>query len=425
MRLGFIYFTDKEKSQKGVAAVYGETPFHLNHVGELQTDIYWFTNHPDGIPGGASRHALYFGEKYLRVSVEKILAELCVPKDAPIERQVEILSQVFHNVVSCGRKIFGIEDLPRFEYRKALRDVLRDVDNIPYPDNVNTMITDSTMYYTLCSEKVSRDKCVSFQVPRIKHAQGILNTPLPDGEWKKIPNGKMPQFPEQVKEWIEERQTPYFAKVVFSGFDEKYSSIINFGSVTPDKSKRQWVTGIELTALLGMAEIDIQEAWECEGVFATPRSVEEEILILPEVAELSYSMCLFLDNLWTGLSLKNIPHYLKSKTVQNYNNPCGPFLRAADWKMCFEKAVALKDMGFTVASFGVGKIVVDGTYITDDEIYQAAKVNGLLPPVCNATTPSAQEDKSKFALLQGLYQEGNSKDLVEVDQIFINKYLAM
>lgn len=423
MKLGFVFFTDMGNSQKGVAVVHGEKPFNIANVGELDTDTNWMTNHPDGVPGGiAGAHALFFGEKYLRIKADKILKQLCVPEDAPASRKAEILGQVFHNVVSYGRKIFVIEILPRYEYRKGLRRILKEDDETELPELVSKMVTDSTQYYTFCTEKINKDRLLSFSLPAVNHSRNILKTPLPKGEWSGIEN--IPHFPEELKEWIGQRKTPYFAKVVLSNFDEQYLSLINFGSVTPEHSERQWVTGVELEKLYGKVDVTILEAWESSGVVVLPEYVMSEIAALPEIGDLCYSLGLFMDNVWTGLALNSVPNF-KNKKSGRYQNVTGPFLRAADWSYCFDKAVALKEMGFSIASYGVGTVVVDASFQTDEEIVIAALENELIPPACKNICVESEAQDTYLAKLQRLYLTGDTNQLVAVDAMCTKKYCGL
>lgn len=424
MKLGFIYFTDIGNSQKGVAVIHGETPFNITSVGELDTATNWLTNHPDGIPGGvAGAHALFFGDSYLRIKVEKVLKQLCVSEDTPVSRKAEIMGQIFHNVITYGRKIFGVEVLPRYEYRKGLRRILKEEDEIELPELVSKMVTDSTQYYTFCTEEINKDRLLSFALPAVKHSRNILKTPLPEGEWKRIAN--IPHFPEEIKEWLGQRKTPYFAKVVLSNFDEQYSSLINFGSVTPEKSERQWVTCVELEKLYDKVDVTILEAWESEGVVALPKPIMSEIDTLPEIGDLSFSLGLFMDNVWTGLSLNSVPSFFRSKKSGRYQNVVGPFLRAADWAYCFEKAVALKKMGFSIASYGVGTVVVDSSFQTNEEIVLAALKNDLIPPVCKDIRVESEANDTYLTKLQALYLSGSTDQLVAVDAMCTDKYMRV
>ena len=422
MKLGFVYFVDIGNSQKGVAVVHGETPFDIVNVGELDTGTHWLTNHPDGIPGGsAGAHALFFSDKYLRVKADKILNQLCVPEDTPASRKAEILGQIFHNVISYGRKIFGVENLPRYEYRKGLRRILKEDDEIELPELVSKMVTDSTQYYTFSTEKVNKDRLLSFTLPAVDHSRNILKTPLPDGQWRCIEN--IPHFPEEIKEWFGQRKTPYFAKVVLSNFDEQYFSLINFGSVTPEGSERQWVTGIELEKLYDKVDVTILEAWESSSVLVLPENIMSDIEALPEIGDLCYSLGLFMENVWTGLALNSVPNFCRNKKSGRYQNAAGPFLRAADWGYCFDKAVALKDMGFSIAGYGVGRVVVDASFQTNEEIVLAALQNELIPPVCKDICIESEASDTYLAKLQRLYLVGDTDQLVAIDSMCTKKYM--
>ena len=422
MKLGFVYFTDIDKNQNAVAVVHGEPPFNITNVGELDTGTDWMTNHPEGIPGGrAGAHALFFGDNYLRVKVDKILNQLCVPEDTPVSRKAVILAQVFHNVVMYGRKIFGIEILPRYEYRRGLRRILKEDDAIELPELVSKMVTDSTQYYTFCTGKFNKERILSFGLPSVKHSRNILKTALPEGDWCRTAN--IPRYPEEIKEWLEQRKTPYFAKVILSNFDEQYSSLINFGSVTPEQSERQWVTGVELDKLYNKVEITILDAWESSTVVDLPEHIISQIETLPDIGDLCYSMGLFMENVWTGLSLKSVSLSLKKKSTR-YQNVVGPFLRAADWGYCFDKAVALRDMGLSIASYGVGTVNIDASFQTNEEIVLAALKHNLIPPICKDICVESEATDTYLAKLQQLYLSGDSDFLVTMDEMCTKKYIA-
>lgn len=422
MKLGFVYFTDVSNSQKAVAVVHGEAPINIATVDELDTGITWMTNHPDGVPGGITgAYTAFFGEKYLHVKVDKILKQLCVPKDTPVARKAEILSQVFYNVMAYGRKIFGIKTLPRYEYRKALRRILKEDDEKELHELVSKMVTDSTQYYTLCTEKINNDNLLSFTLPTVEHSRNLLKTSLPRGEWSCIK--KIPHFSEDIKEWLAQRKTPYFAKIVLANFDEQFASLINFGSVTLGRSERQWVTGVELEKLHDKVDVIILDAWESSGVVNLPQTIMSKIETLPKIGDLSFSLSLFMNNFWTSLTLNSLPTYLKIKKSHRYQNVVAPFLRATDWGYCFDKAVALKELGFSVVKCGVGTIVVDSSFSTKKEIVLAALKNKLIPPVCRDINIQCEEEDNYLAQLQILYLEGNTDQLVAVDAMFSNKYI--
>jgi hypothetical protein len=298
---------------------------------------------------------------------------------------------------------------------------LKEDDETELPELLSKMVIDSTQYYTFCTEEINTDRLLTFTLPPVNHSRNILKTPLPEGEWSVIE--EIPHYPEEIKEWLDQRKKPYFARVVLSNFDEQYSALINFGSVTQEKSERQWVTGVELEKLYNKVDITILEAWESSSVVVLPKNIMAEIETLSKISDLCYSLGLLMDNVWTGLSLNSIPNVFRNKKSGRYQNTAGPFLRAADWGFCFEKAVALKNMGFSIASYGVGTVVVDSSYQTNEEIVLAALKNELIPPVCKDVCVESEEKDTYLAMLQRMYLAGDTNQLVSVDAMCTKKYM--
>lgn len=423
MRLGYIYFTDPDNSTDAIVVVHGEEPKRITDLGALDNSTKWMTNLPNGLPGSVeqNQHSFFFGDKYLRLTHNRIFKQLGAdPNEMKDMEKAKIMSQVFCNFILFGEKILGIQRLPRYEYRKGIRRILLPED-CKMPDHILKMVVDATQYYTFSTEKTDSEKRVIFTIPPVEHAKNIFKTSLPAGEWSIISD--IPQFPEEIPEWIASRQNPFFARITLSNFNEDLHSLINFGSVTPEESDRQWVTNVELEMLLGKADIDIHEAWESKTTTKIPPAIEQKIASLPDICHLSFSLGLLLENIWSGMALKFPPSHIKKdiETAKAYTNIASPFLRAADRKLCFEKVLALHKKGFTIASYGFGKVIIDSSFQAEEDIIFAALDLDLLPPLCPGINIEPEKEDPYFRKLQAIYAAGKKDLILEIDQAVAEK----
>ncbi len=413
IQCGAIHFIDAEKSQEAYASISGENAFKINSISELDTQTRWITNLDTGLPNQPKsvNHALFFQNNYLRLKTDQILSLLHASGDeySP-QTKATFLSKIFTNVVSLGNYLLHIENLPAFEYRKGIRKNLMDMDQ-KQPDNILTMIRDSTQYYTFSMEKTDPEKRVSFLTPKFSHAKKILQTPLPTGEWRQIKS--LPEQSENIREWLQSRKNPFFAKVILSDFDEELYSLLNFGSAVPEGSNREWVTNIELEMLIGIADIQIIETWESSDV-AEPSEVITKMIKIGDTGDTGTSLGILAENIWTGLSLSMSPPSIRrnKKIAQKYANTAAPFLIAMDRSLCFEKAKALRQKGFSVASYGYGKITVDSSFQEEKTIIESALELGLIPPYCPGLQIELSSSDNYLDYLQAFHATGDTQKLM-------------
>lgn len=425
IQCGAIHFIDAEKSSEAYVSISGEEAFKINSVSELDTQTRWITNLDTGLPNQPKsvNHALFFQNNYLRLTTDQILSLLHASgEECDIQTKATFLSTIFSNVVSLGNYLLHIENLPAYEYRKGIRKSLMPLDQ-KQPDNVLTMIRDSTQYYTFSLEKTDPEKRVSFLTPKFSHAKKILQTPLPTGDWKQVEI--LPEQSEEIREWLQSRKTPFFAKVVLSDFDEELHSLLNFGSAVPEGSTREWVTNIELEMLIGVADIQIIEVWESSGV-VEPSEVVTKLIQIGDTGDTGTSLGILAENIWTGLSLSMSPPSVRrnKKLAQKHANTASPFLIAADRRLCFDKAKDLRKKGFSVASYGYGKITVDSSFQEEKTIIEAALALGLIPPYCPGLEIELSGSDNYLDYLQAFHATGDTKKLMIFDSQFTEKILA-
>lgn len=425
LKYGCAIFDDPCLHQTGWRACGEEAAARMSFegTGTLASDTVWLTNLPYDVSAQSGLLQNYRFQKsdYLREDITRLAARHGV---AGGRETAEFGAKLFSRVLRLASCIlrFPSDYVPRYGLKYGIRENLLARDPV-YERTVARIIEEAVSYNCNC-ERASfgrgETKTVYFKAPPREHCLNILSIPLPRGEFaerKDVPRAK---DRKAVVEWVR-GLPPGFFRVTASRFDEGFNRLINFG-VSPLASRRQWLSTPEVLWIASFADVVVHQA-----LVAEDRFVPDEILALvkklPEITDLSLSMGIFYENLWTGAATR-LPAQCR-KPDQASVNPFTPFLRAMDRILLFQKAHALALAGLDVTGYATGVIRVG---ITEDEdastLYTAAKNGGLIPPFLELDPDMLPPPAAPLEHAQWHYACSRLESLLQLDLKITEKICA-
>jgi len=417
---GCVIFDDPHQHTAGWAAVAGHDATRIRGTQDLSSGVVWITNLEYTLlwEAGLSRSSRLRRDDYLRQKISRLLDSLGLDlEQAP--RCAEALAAVFANVMCAVRATVPIDFIPQYTLRSGLREALADPDPL-LPVEVADALTDSIEYWTPIERTAAGygdddPRYRYFTLPLLAHARNVLSMPLPDGEWVQVASRELPATSSQVVEWVTRWPTPLVVQVSIKDFDPSLNLLINYGGGTPtNRSRRRWVTTVELATLAPLADVRVHTA------FTSARAIQldaplAQLQRLPDAYEMSLSVGLCAENCWTAMSTS---HARGNKTsAKRPCNPYIPFLRAQDRVLCFHAAARLFAEGINVIGYGTGAVIVNAADVPAQELARAARTVGLLPPALGVAPQhdEARDVASPLAAIQALYVQSRRQDILSVD----------
>lgn len=443
-----MIFDSKVAPGSGWACKAGQDPFRIEGIHSLPNDTLWMVSidNRSMIEAGLARHAFYRADDFLRLKMVDMLRELGLldVNDEPSEPDLAayVVAHIFDRVIRMTCLVTGV---PREQWkphlyanRLTLRQALIPQDP-ELPSGLAEAVRESIQHYTSCQTEGGYRRHLGFlPTMRLNHALKVMDTPVPtDMSYRGI---SVPGVSAQVPEWIAEQEGPMLIRATVEGFPARINRLVNFGGVTVAHSRRpqqgfleqsastrSWITSDEALAFSHLGELKVHEAvvfpnWtRVNQIKAVRRFIDS----LENLDFFSYSVGLFAENLWTGLSSSNPA----LNATDNAINPITPFLRAADRLTCLEHAVSLADQDYEVRGYGVGRV---GVLLNDpagvnDEAAKIAATAELVPPmprrgVSTFESPPTVSEDQRYQTLLGMMTSGLLRELMEVDQEVVDGF---
>lgn len=418
---GIVFFDDTHSHQAGWAAKSDEPARRITGSEELCTDTVWITNLPYDLANvtGWTENTRFRVNEFLREKIDSLAKRLNLLSS---KRKCEELARIFKRVMTVSEYALDVETPPvDYKLAKGLRRLLGGFDPILPHYEVEAMES-ATQYWTRCERQLhfsKDDVVVYFKCPPFRHAKSILETTLPAGEWKTLSKEELPHDNDVLK-WLEIMPNPFIAKVKLSDFDPAVNDLVNFGA--GKGKKRIWVTNVDLEQLVHICRVTVYEVIMSSQQISL-KSITRSLEKFPELAPLSISCGIFVENLWCSFAATNPPPARGRRQKKGRpTNPNIPFIRASDRVLCFMAALRLKEFGIEVMGYATGTLWANCAGWKDDEIAEAALQAAVIPPMAkrrfNLADPPVETPES---LLYSLFATGRLDDLLEMDRKIVEE----
>lgn len=394
---GAIVFDRPESLDRGWYCLGEGEPGRLPDDGAagLPPGPVWYTSlsFSEAAEMGLSSSSRFLNSAYLRQPMQKLLARLGVPDDDAGE-QARVASVLFSRVMNACRSLSGRQDFLPARFLKGGLRVLMDPAPDPCVLKEDTERLDNALSYShRCLTPGPRSASPvwrSFSALPLAHAKAVLETPLPDGDFRPVPGDSLPPRGSgraAVRAWLdavtEKGVKPGLFRCEARAADASVRLLLNPGGTSGSgwnavSMQRLWMTGPELTLLAGHADVDVFEARVCPAG-RRPGRILSFLASLPPWAGLSLTMSVILDALWHSSASK---HPGRVREPGRVSKPAGaPFLYAADQALLFPAAVKADSLGFEVQGWSSGMVRINTAGAGFPELEELCAKACLLPPV--------------------------------------------
>jgi len=296
-------------------------------------------------------------------------------------------------------------------------------------------IEEAISYNTNCEREqyipAGEDVIVYFRIPPREHCLSVLDVNLPYGDFIEIPKGDLPAPKasiEEMQNWLVTKTEgcPGFFKITCRSFDPTFNSLINFGDsangMGVSSYKRQWVSSPEVAFLATFSEMTIHQAFITRSRYRLHQQIEL-VKSMPEQTDLSISIGVFFDNLWTGMCMRSSARLGQNSPDKISINVFVPFIRAMDRVKLFEKAIQFAHAGFDVVGYGAGALRVSIKNQDPIKIYNICKQARMLPPFlgCKEGSLPGGDGGDLLTKMQMAYATSSFSWLMDVDKKIVDK----
>lgn len=428
-KIGVVIFDrtsnyDPDGENPGYCCLPGKEPLRIYGTGDLATDVKWLTNINLDVAYSSrlQNSPKLLNTNFLRTSVNSILVELGLKNREP-SQQAYLVANVFCNVMKQAQAFFGIDEPPVFSLAQAIPSQLGH-----RPRNIDKDVSESSLRaiqsFGQCEAKPSRESIfTSVLIPRHHHALNVLGGGLPYGEWKRVEAASLPPKPKRP-DWIRNLPVPALCRVKIDRVSRKYNPLVNYGagagllgmqggsgasySVPND---RVFACTNEIEFLSEVADISIEDTFVCEE----PVEHRYPIPVNDRLAPLSYSYGILLENMWTSLD--------RDFEGKKQRSPMAAWLHATDRIECLKKASELHGIGYTILSYGYGRITLALEPRMKERLVSDCQRLGLVPPlgVGSSSVVVMPDEPSGDDLLIGLFAQANLETILDLDNQFTEK----
>lgn len=372
MRCGCVLF-DEARPESGWASIEGDIPFRVNGVGDLRSDVLWWTSleYSAFYQAGLSRTNNLRNAEFLRSSMSMLREELgLTSRFLPADKAVMALSEVFSRVMNLAEQNYGLTQSSNQKFSEDLRALLIPADQ-PVSDVVDTACHLAFQTFTKCAKNPSRTRTRSllFKRNRYLHATDVMATPIPGAQFEYIEKSKLPPKERRV-DWVIEQGRPAIVECAITRVDQDFANVIAFDA-------RRWLSHPEIVALSQFARIDISSVI----LFNEYQRIEtrhEAPQVEPGLGMLSVSIGLLAENFWVGLAS---PQYMKHNPANKLHSPRATWMRASDRAHTMLRAMRVHQKGVQVSSYSVGSVTIDVPNGNLQDVIDIAAAADLFPPM--------------------------------------------
>lgn len=386
MQYGCVQF-DEDRPGPGWASINGEPAFRIRSIGDLRTDVQWWTSLSYDVysASGFFKHPTLRYSGYLRSEMEQIKEEFgFTARFMKVTESTEKLSEILCRVMYLANIHFGIKKSLCDTLPRDIRSVLLGPDR-KISEEINHAARSAYQTVTRCeSNPMSRKgtKAVNFRKPRYRHALDVLSVPVPDEQWEFIPKKNLPPK-HQIVDWLLQEERPCLVKAAVVEVPPDMAGLIAFGSGA--QGERSWMTHPELVLLSRYCKMEVESVFMANAY--TRLQPKFDLPKAEGMAELSIAFGLLAENYWNGMANAQPPHM-----GEIIYTPRASWLRACDRANMFIPAMQMHKSGVLVKSFGVGMVTVNVPFGNLPEVVEIAGDSGLMPPLHAHLDSMAQEE---------------------------------
>lgn len=427
---GCIWFNENELGIRdanncgGWACIGGGEPFSFKKYNELPLDVIWWTNLNKAESWRFGKVKRFKENTVFGIEWMALINEAGLAKDTKA-MIVKYWSEVFGRSAEwLSRWAKSIDEETPWDWGEGeLLDVLKDKMIIVEPSEtleVNHVL--SKAYYEVVECEVSSEilegkRNITLSIPRLKHAENILSSKYPAGNWNLIKQNDWPySFNDKIK-WIKDHNLPMLIEIDNLEFTENNQYDFSIGEMWLGKRGYKlnstflepiWLTEKEIMELSGIASFEIISAYICnEWQYL---NYPKELLNNNEGPLIHWSMTkgLLANATWQALSSPGRDPRTRRKGSYNARSV---WFRAVDREISFKAAIKMKLAGYTVLSYGNGQIKIAFDPKGDaTRLAVAAKDAGLIiPTILSDKLPDINENINSNTA-------NSMKGIAEIDQ---------
>ena len=416
---------------------------NIQGTADLSSDTVYLTNmqYQMSRQSGLSGNYRFKMDNYLREGVVPLAERHGISEPRSI---TEFGSKIFARCLAASRKLLDINEeeefLPEYSLKQGYRDIVGFGRDEVFSTGMAKIINEATSYFTNCERDAWRsgeNQIGVFRVPQRQHAYNVLNTALPYGDFVEVPQHELPGAKADrsiIQHWLAtygmNDGMPGLFKVTCKSFEPRFNRLISFGSgaggIGMDAYKRQWISTPEVVFLSAFAEIVIHEAYISKSVFRLSPALKL-LERLPEQTDLSLTMGICFENLWTGMCQKSSYRSSPPSPDKVFANPFLPFIRAQDRIALFKKALSFSEAGYEVAGYSTGALRINMRNQDPREIFSFCLQEKIVPPFLGieAKDIPKSEGKGSLAFLQTWYASNDIKSILEWDRAVVERFIKL
>lgn len=380
MAVGVLRFDDSRLCGAGWASFDGCPVERFNSIGDLDSSYVWVADL--GFPEFNRAH-LYKSSHIRRLDFFRLKpAALCgeVGVDATKKESLQYASRIYGRIariVSSRWRVDAVDAPYSMPLALTAVDAPESVSpGLKIREEVEKAIGQSTQEYQLCRGPHPRGaRFVHMYFPRIAYARHLLSRTLPDAKdgWaetslsggSKVIGVSKGKVIAGTLEWLEKikglsQDRAFFLKLRVLETAPNQSALHEFGRGANTKS-RMWASLPEIISLARYCKLEVFGGFHCAASAREPGEV---------ITGRTYSEGIAAEIFWVSRAMG---------ASTNKFNPVGSYLRAYDRVLCGRAAELLAADGYSVASYGSGRVCVATPAVTSS-LRKSALRAGLIPP---------------------------------------------
>lgn len=440
LQFGCVVFDDPRSREQGWKAIGEEkaTRVSMEGTSSLRSDVVWLTNmtYEASSVMGLRDNYRFLQSGYLREDLIEICKRHKIPDNrAAAELGAKLLSRSMH---LSAKLLEADRDFPvRSALRNGFREIVGFGKNPCVSIEMKKIIDDASVYNTNCERDWNQNReddiIAIYRIPPREHCLGILASPLPYGDFNEVPKSALPSkgaSRNEIQDFLRNTaKSPGFFKITCERFNPEFNSLINFGdSPSPYGAyRRSWVTLPEAIMLSSLGDIVIHQAFLPTNSYRLTTAADIATK-LPAQVDLSMTVGIFFENLWTGMSVSG-KALCQTDPNKIYINTFTPFIRAMDRLRLFDKAILFKQAGFEVQGYATGRLRVNIAGKDPKEAYNIALKTRTIPPFLGIKADSMppltdEEMNDPIRFQQVWHATDNLEQMLEWDSKVVNFLLA-
>ncbi len=348
----------------GWASLSGGKAFRIQRYEDLSAQSIWITNldKTSFWHSGCTKIKRLRESGYFKTDLGALMREIgaTTQKMGPTG-VVESLSEIYQRTVKLMQEHYQVGALDNGycieEIKPKLippdRSLGLEMDEVLSRSYTDFIVSGSKNYDT---KKYTR---ITLRRPRLKHAQQVLETMCPQGDWELIASSQMPEQEFRLA-WLESLGRPVLAQVNLKNFSEKCPDFIlpllQMGEAIGmggRKKERNWMSIQELKYFSRFAKMEISSVFAAQGY--KPIHAGKALLTMGELSDFSISLGLLAEMHWVSLSERSRHPQTNSKSMVS---PRASWIRASDRFYCFTATIPLSSAGFEILGYGNGCVHV-------------------------------------------------------------------